>query len=170
MNAPSSPDAPLEFDPRDFRNALGSFATGVTVVTTCTEDGRQIGLTCNSFSSVSLKPPLILWSLSLYSPNLQAFLKAPCFAVNVLAADQIELSKQFARPRSDKFAGVAWRPGGHGVPLLDGTAATMECRNEARHYTGDHLILIGEVVRYEYRDVEPLVFSRGRYMGLREHS
>lgn len=166
MNAPTSGDPPVGFDPRDFRNALGTFVTGVTVVTTLAEDGRPVGLTCNSFSSVSLTPPLILWSLSLYSPNLQAFLKAATFAVNVLAADQIELSRKFATPRSDKFAGVIWHAGALGAPLLPGAAATLECRNEARHYTGDHVILIGEVVRYAYRDVEPLVFARGRYRHL----
>jgi flavin reductase (DIM6/NTAB) family NADH-FMN oxidoreductase RutF len=105
MNEASEPQAP-EFDVRDLRNAFGMFATGVTVVTTCNSDGRPIGLTCNSFSSVSLKPPLVLWSLSLYSPNLQAFLQAPYFAVNILACDQFELSRRFSSRYA--IASTAW--------------------------------------------------------------
>lgn len=167
---PASGSAEGEFDPRDFRNALGSFATGVTVVTTRGEDGRAVGLTCNSFSSVSLKPPLVLWSLSLYSPNLPVFLKAGHFAVNVLAADQTALSRRFATPMADKFEGVAWTPGEGGCPLLAGAAAHMQCSNETRHYSGDHVILIGQVLRYAYRDVEPLVFARGRYRRLTDHA
>jgi flavin reductase (DIM6/NTAB) family NADH-FMN oxidoreductase RutF len=165
MNEASEPQAP-EFDVRDLRNAFGMFATGVTVVTTCNSDGRPIGLTCNSFSSVSLKPPLVLWSLSLYSPNLQAFLQAPYFAVNILACDQFELSRRFSSPVRDRFDGVGWASGEGGVPLLPGVAAHIQCRNETRHYSGDHVILIGQVVRYEYRDVEPLVFARGLYRSL----
>src|SRR5688572_17062231 len=97
MNEASEPKA-TEFDARDLRHAFGMFATGVTIVTTCNAEGRPIGLTCNSFASVSLKPPLVLWSLSLYSPNLQVFLQAPCFAVNILACDQFELSRRFSSP------------------------------------------------------------------------
>ena len=156
----------LELDLRDLRNAFGMFATGVTVVTTCTPEGRPIGLTCNSFASVSLKPPLVLWSLSLYSPNLQVFLQAPCFAVNILACDQYEISRRFSSPVRDRFEGVGWTAGENGVPLIPGVAAHIECRNETRHYSGDHVILIGQVVRYHYRDVEPLIFSRGMYRSL----
>ena len=159
--------AEATFDARDFRNALGTFATGVTIVTTLAA-GRPIGLTCNSFSSVSLKPPLILWSLSLYSPNLQAFLQAKHFAVNVLARDQIELSRTFSRPTEDRFAGVDYTSGEDGVPLIANAAAYLECRNESRHYSGDHAIIIGHVLRYVYRDVAPLVFWRGHYTGLQE--
>jgi flavin reductase (DIM6/NTAB) family NADH-FMN oxidoreductase RutF len=165
MNEASEPKAP-EFDVRDLRNAFGMFATGVTVVTTCNPDGRPIGLTCNSFSSVSLKPPLVLWSLSLYSPNLQAFLQAPYFAVNILACNQFELSRRFSAPVRDRFEGVGWSGGEGGVPLLPSVAAHIQCRNETRHYSGDHVILIGQVVKYEYRDVEPLVFARGLYRSL----
>ena len=157
---------PPEFDVRDLRNAFGMFATGVTIVTTCTPEGRPIGLTCNSFTSVSLKPPLVLWSLSLYSPNLQAFLQAPCFAVNILACNQYELSRRFSSPVRDRFEGLGWTPGEDGVPLLPDVAAHIQCRNETRHYSGDHVILIGQVLRYAYRDVEPLVFARGSYHSL----
>ena len=156
------------FDARDFRNALGTFATGVTVVTTCAGDGRPIGLTCNSFSSVSLTPPLILWSLSMYSPNLQVFLRARHFAVNVLAHDQIELARRFSQAVEERFAGVDCSFGEDGIPLIANALAHLECRNEARHYSGDHAILIGNVLRYAYRDVAPLVFHRGHYTALRD--
>jgi flavin reductase (DIM6/NTAB) family NADH-FMN oxidoreductase RutF len=166
MSESPDPTPAVDIDPRDFRNALGMFATGVSIVTTCNGEGRPIGLTCNSFSSVSLKPPLILWSLSLYSPNLQTFLQVPCFAVNILACDQLELSRRFSTPQIDRFAGVEWVAGENGIPLLAGAAAQIQCRSEARHYSGDHVILIGQVLRYVYRDVEPLVFARGRYRAL----
>jgi flavin reductase (DIM6/NTAB) family NADH-FMN oxidoreductase RutF len=166
MSEQPDPAVPPEFDSRDLRHAFGMFPTGVTIVTTCTAEGRPIGLTCNSFSSVSLKPPLILWSLSLYSPNLPAFMQAPCFAVNILACNQLELSRRFSTRMSDRFAGIAWVRGEGGVPLIPEAAAHIECHNETRHYSGDHVILIGRVARYVYRDVEPLVFARGLYRSL----
>lgn len=166
MNEPAAPNASVEFDPRDLRHAFGMFPTGVTIVTTCTPEDRPIGLTCNSFSSVSLKPPLILWSLSLYSPNLPVFLQSPCFAVNILACHQFELSRRFATRMEDRFAGIAWIRGEGGVPLIPEAAAHIECRNETRHYSGDHVIMIGQVTKYVYRDVEPLVFARGLYRSL----
>jgi flavin reductase (DIM6/NTAB) family NADH-FMN oxidoreductase RutF len=160
----SAPQQP--FDPREFRNALSTFATGVTIVTTMTAEGVPIGLTCNSFSSVSLSPALVLWSLSLRSPNLSNFLQAPHFAINVLAADQRELSHRFAQSMANKFDGVAWKSGAVGVPLMDGAAAHLECRNETRYYSGDHVIFIGHVLHYAYRDCAPLMFWRGHYAGL----
>jgi flavin reductase (DIM6/NTAB) family NADH-FMN oxidoreductase RutF len=159
------PDAAEPFDPRDFRSALGTFATGVTIVTIAAPEGTPIGLTCNSFSSVSLSPPLVLWSLSLRSPNLPKFLQAPIFAINVLAADQVELARRFAQSRADKFERVAYRRGSGGVPLIENTAAQLECRNETRYYSGDHVIFIGHVLGYTWRDCVPLVFCRGRYSG-----
>ncbi len=153
-------------DTRELRNALGMFATGVTVVTTVNNEGRPIGLTCNSFSSVSLKPPLVLWSLSLYSPSLQSFLQAPYFAVNILDAEQEELSKRFSTPMKDRFADLEWVAGEGGIPLIKGSAAQLQCRNETRHYSGDHIILIGQVLKFTYRDAEPLVFVRGQYREL----
>jgi flavin reductase (DIM6/NTAB) family NADH-FMN oxidoreductase RutF len=151
------------FDPRDFRNALGTFATGVSVVTTAGSDGTPIGLTCNSFSSVSLSPPLVLWSLSLRSPNLSNFFQARHFAVNILAGDQMEIAKRFSQPLPDKFNGVGHRTGATGVPLIEGAVAHLECRNETRYYSGDHVIFIGHVLSYTWRDCAPLVFWRGRY-------
>jgi len=152
------------FDPRDLRNALGTFATGVSVVTTAGPDGVPIGFTCNSFSSVSLSPPLVLWSLSLRSPNLSNFLQAPNFAVNILAADQLPIARRFAQPVADKFDGVRYSPGAGGIPLIDGAAGHLECRNETRYYSGDHVIFIGHVLHYAWRDCEPLIFWRGRYI------
>lgn len=160
-SAPGDTSEP--FDPRDFRNALGSFATGVTVVTIAGAGTVPIGLTCNSFNSVSLSPPLVLWSLSLRSPNLSNFLQAPHFAINILADDQVEIAKRFAQPVANKFDSVPYRLGGGGVPLLEGAAAQLECRNETRYYSGDHVIFIGHVLRYAWRDCAPLIFCRGRY-------
>ena len=159
----NTPDAP-DFDPRDFRNALGQFATGVTIVTTRTSAGEAIGLTANSFSSVSLSPPLVLWSLSLRSPNLPNFLQATHFAINVLARDQIALSQRFSKPIPNKFEGVACSDSAHGMPLLAGTSAQFECRTEARHYSGDHVIFIGHVLRYSHADRDALGYYRGRYI------
>jgi flavin reductase (DIM6/NTAB) family NADH-FMN oxidoreductase RutF len=151
------------FDPRAFRSALGTYATGVTIVTTVGTDGALVGLTCNSFASVSLSPPLILWSLSLRSPNLANFLQAPHFAINILAADQADIARRFAQSVPNKFEGVSHRLGIAGVPLVDGAAAQLECRNETRYYSGDHVIFIGHVLQYACRDCVPLVFCRGCY-------
>ena len=159
----NNPDTP-DFDPRDFRNALGQFATGVTIVTTRTSAGEPIGLTANSFSSVSLSPPLVLWSLSLRSPNLPNFLQATHFAINVLARDQIALSQRFSKPIPNKFEGVACTDSANRMPLLDGSAAFFECRTEARHYSGDHVIFIGHVLSYSHADRDALGYYRGRYI------
>lgn len=149
--------------PRDLRRALGTFATGVAVVTTRAPDGRPVGLTVNSFSSVSLSPPLVLWSLSRHSPSLAAFEQAPYYAVNVLAADQTEISTRFATPVPDKFDDLDWHTGLGDVPLLRGCVASFECRNRLRHEGGDHRIFMGEVERFDHSDREPLVFLAGRY-------
>ena len=167
QNTPACPP-PQAFDPRDFRNALGTFPTGVCVVTTTSPDGVPIGLTCNSFSSVSLAPALVLWSLSLRSPNLSNFLQARHFVINVLAAEQREVSQRFAQSIANKFEGVGCLDGNLGVPLIDGAAAHLECRNETRYYSGDHVIFIGHVLHYAYRQCEPLVFCKGRYAELKQ--
>lgn len=159
---PPDDDAPT-LDPRAFRNALGMFATGVTVVTTRDRSGRRYGMTVNSFSAVSLDPPLVLWSLSRTNPNADVFTAAEHFAVNVLAVGQIELSKRFARPSVDKFAGVTVNDGIGGVPLLEATAASFECRRHAVFDGGDHHLLLGRVLRFEHRGVPTLVFCQGRY-------
>jgi flavin reductase (DIM6/NTAB) family NADH-FMN oxidoreductase RutF len=164
--AASGGEAPPAFDPRDLRSALGTFATGVTIVTTIGPDGAPIGLTCNSFNSVSLSPALVLWSLSLRSPNLNNFLQAPNFAINVLSCEQRALSRRFAQPIEKKFEGVRYTQGKLGLPLIFDAAAHLECRNETRYYSGDHVIFIGHVLHYSYRDCPPLLFHRGRYAGL----
>ena len=151
------------FDPRALRDALGTFATGVTVVTTVSTEGVPVGLTCNSFSSVSLSPPLVLWSLSLRSPNLSNFLQAPYFAINILAWDQVEIAQRFAQSIANKFEGVSCCEGLGGVPLVDNASAQLECRNETRYYSGDHVIFVGHVLKYMSCDRTPLIFCRGRY-------
>lgn len=156
-----------EFSCIDFRRTLGSFATGVTVVTALNDEGRPIGLTISSFNSVSLTPPLILWSLALESPNFAAFRAASHFAVNVLAADQRAISDRFAARANDRFAGLAVRPGLAGVPLIDGCCAWFECAAEAHYPGGDHLIFVGRVERFSPGETSvPLIFHNGRYRRL----
>ncbi|WP_440995815.1 flavin reductase family protein [Arhodomonas sp. SL1] len=157
-------DVDTPFDPRALRNALGGFATGVTVVTTRAPDGTPVGLTVNSFSSVSLEPPLILWSLMRDSPSRAAFLAASHFAVNVLAVEQEALCRRFATPRPDKFEGVQWWAGAGGAPVLAGCVARFQCRRSLRHDGGDHDILLGRVEAFDHDPmVEPLVFVAGDF-------
>ena len=157
------------FDRRDFRKALGQFSTGVTVITTRAIDGRRVGMTANSFSSVSLDPPLVLWSLARQAPSVADFTGASHFAINVLAANQHHLSRQFSTPQADKFGGVDCCEGTAGVPLLDGVIARFTCRNVKQYDGGDHLIFIGEVERYDRFDGEPLVFHSGYYQVTTRH-
>ena len=152
------------FDARELRNALGTFATGVTIITARNRTGKLVGLTANSFTSVSLQPPLVLWSASLYADSLSAFQEGSHFVVNVLAADQSELSNRFARKHEDKFAEVDHIIPECGAPVLIGAAAHFECRNEYRHYGGDHIIFIGHVERFAYTTKPTLLFCRGKYM------
>lgn len=149
-------------DPKELRRALGSFPTGVTVMTTLRPDGSPVGVTVNSFASVSLDPPLVLWSLVSHSPSLAAFHAASHFCVNVLAAAQEDLCLRFASPIPDKFAGVAWAPGQHGVPVLEECVANFECSTAFNNWGGDHVILVGRVERFEALDAVPLMFHRGR--------
>lgn len=165
MNEPLGPAGGVT-DTRRLREVLGCFPTGVAVVTTLGANGGPVGLTVNSLASVSLDPPLLLWCLSLASPSLPAFRTHPCFAVNILATDQGELCRRFARPSADRFAGVRWRPGLHGVPLIDDAVAHLQCRPYVRHGGGDHEIIVGEVVALAGSDRAPLVFSRGRLTGV----
>lgn len=152
-----------EFDPRHFRRCLGRFSTGVTVVTYRTKDGER-GATMNSFTSVSLDPPLVLISLARQAHACEALADVP-FAINVLRADQMDLALQFAgRPRA---AGrVSWAPAGDedSPPTLTGTVATLTCRPWGRYDGGDHVLQLGEVIRAELREGEPLVFTDGRFM------
>jgi len=148
---------------RALRTALGRFATGVAVVTTVTPAGRPVGLTVNSFSSVSLDPPLVLWCLRRSSASLPAFLTADRFAVNLLAARQRHLAARFAAPVPDRFAGVPWQPDRHRLPLLSGTIAYFACRRARLLDAGDHLLLIGQVEDHATAPGEPLIFLDGGY-------
>jgi flavin reductase (DIM6/NTAB) family NADH-FMN oxidoreductase RutF len=150
-------------DPRDFRNALGTFATGVTIVTAMAGDGKPYGLTCNSFASVSINPPLVLWSLGMYSQGLSVFQNASHFAVNVLGVSQRSLAARFAKASPNKFDGIDWKPGLGNVPLLPDSVAYFQCRAANRYYGGDHVIFLGAVEAYTYNHKEPLLFVRGDY-------
>lgn len=154
------------FDTRAFRSALGAFPTGVAIITTLGPDGAPAGLTCNSFSSVSLEPPLVSWSLRKASKSLEIFRAAPYFTVNLLTEDQDVLSGRFASGKPEgKFDGVQWRPGAGGTPVLESCLVNFECKTFAMHDAGDHLIFIGEVIRFsEPCQHEPLVFYKGAYM------
>ena len=152
-----------EIDQRALRHALGRFATGVAVIGTCTDDGKLEGLTVNSFASVSLDPPLVLWCLQRATPSFVSFEAAGAFAVSVLGADQRALSQRFATAATHKFTGVPHVAGHGGAPRLADALAWFECRTERTVEGGDHVIFIGRVVRAGYRDGEPLVFSAGRY-------
>ncbi len=150
-------------DPRDFRNALGTFGTGVTIVTAMAADGTPYGVTCNSFASVSLNPPLVLWSLGMFSQGLTIFQNASHFTVNVLSVSQQELALQFAKSSGDKFNGVEWKPGLGNAPILAGSVASFQCRAANRYYGGDHVIFLGAVETYTYNKQEPLLFARGGF-------
>jgi flavin reductase (DIM6/NTAB) family NADH-FMN oxidoreductase RutF/DNA-binding MarR family transcriptional regulator len=147
--------------PAAFRQALGQFPTGVTVVT-ATHDDHPVGMTANSFSSVSLDPPLVLWSVAKSSPSHDPFVTADAFAIHFLGADHGDLAMRFGRRGSDKFADVKHAPGVTGAPLIDGLAPIFECKTWARYPGGDHTILVGEVVRFVERNHDPLVFHSGK--------
>ncbi|MGZ8260466.1 MAG: flavin reductase family protein [Caldimonas sp.] len=156
--------APPSFSGDDFRAALATFATGVTIVTALSDRGAPVGLTANSFNSVSIEPPLVLWSLSRQAGSMPSFLRGSHYAINILAADQRELAERFARREVDRFGGVAFRRGASGVPLLDGAAALFECFNRSRYEEGDHVIFVGEVESCARRSgAQPLIFHGGRY-------
>ena len=150
-------------DPTAFRNALGSFVTGVTIVTARDAGGAAVGLTANSFNSVSLDPPMVLWSLALTSQSLAAFRDATSWAVHVLAADQQAMSDRFAASGVDRFAGLAVDDGPEGAPRLAGCAARFGCRARFEYEGGDHAIFLGEVVAFERSEAEPLIYHGGRY-------
>ncbi len=163
MTPPRRAQAP-SFSPRDFRSALGMFATGVTIVTTRNAEGAPVGLTANSFNSVSLEPPLVLWSLSRAAASLPAFQAGSHYAIHVLAADQKELAERFASKSADRWQGLQAGAGAGGVPLIPGAAATFECFNRSRYDEGDHVIFVGEVERCAWRpDATPLLFHGGRF-------
>ncbi|VTU40265.1 FMN reductase (NADH) NtaB [Variovorax sp. PBS-H4] len=155
-------------DLRAFRRCLGQFSTGVTVITG-NGVGGPVGVTANSFSSLSMDPPLILWSISRSSRSFDAFVSATAFTVHILASDQIDLSQRFASKMEDKFAGIDWRPGLLGAPLIPGAAAILQCTTEAFHDAGDHVLLIGRVVHFARAAASALVFAQGRYAIAEDH-
>ncbi|MBS1189929.1 MAG: Flavin reductase-like, FMN-binding protein [Rhodocyclaceae bacterium] len=163
----TSSDPSIPLDCRALRNTLGRFATGVAVVTAVDPDGHPVGLTVNSFAAVSLNPPLVLWSLANASGHLEAFRRASHHCINILAADQEDISNRFATWPVDRFAGLAWHPGLGGAPRLDGCCAHFEVRNDIQHPGGDHLIFILRVEGFdEAPERAPLVFHGGRYRHL----
>ena len=147
----------------DFRNALGHFATGVTVVTTLDDAEEPVGITANSFNSVSVDPPMVLWSIARESGKRSAFESADRFVVNVLSEGQVEISRQFATSGRTHFSNIDWRPGVAGLPLLPGCAARFECRKVYQYDGGDHIIIVGEVEQFDATGREALVFHRGQY-------
>jgi flavin reductase (DIM6/NTAB) family NADH-FMN oxidoreductase RutF len=152
------------FDQRQLRDALGTFVTGVTVVTTRDKNGVAHGVTVNSFSSVSIEPPLILWSQALTSRSYSAFRDTDHFAVSILADDQVAISNHFAKSHDDKFSGVAHSCGLGDVPVVDGAAAFLECVKVESHLVGDHMLYIGRVERIGKSSRQGLAFSDGKYM------
>jgi flavin reductase (DIM6/NTAB) family NADH-FMN oxidoreductase RutF len=164
QTAPPPQALPPNFSPDQFRQALGMFATGVTIVTARAADGSFVGLTANSFNSVSLSPPLVLWSLSRSAGSMASFSTGSHYAINILGAEQQELARQFASRDGDRFAGVAFSAGAGGAPLLNGAAATFECFNRSRYEEGDHVIFVGEVENCAHRTgASPLLFHGGKF-------
>ncbi len=160
------------FDAPHFRQALSRFATGVTVVTTLAPDGRKgdaashnfVGMTANSFNSVSMSPPLVLWSLAVHARSLPLFHAQSHYVINVLAADQLDVCNRFAYGQGDRFAETAYHLGETGLPILDGSLAWFECHNRSRYDEGDHVIFVGQVERCGFADaLDALVFQGGRF-------
>ena len=158
----------MTIDPKSLRDAFGCFATGITVITTVDAAGERYGVTANSFTSLSLDPPLCLFCLDYKAMSFEAFQVTKHFAVNVLSEDQEELSANFARSNLDKWDGVAYDTWASGVPILPGCIANLECETETIHEGGDHVIIVGRVREMAYRDGDcrPLVYYKGRYNAL----
>ncbi|MDO9599168.1 MAG: flavin reductase family protein [Azoarcus sp.] len=159
----------MMIDPHDLRRAFGHFATGVTIVTTCDAEAGPVGVTASSFNTVSLSPALVLWSVARNAYSYKVFEAASHFAVHVLDEAQRALSDRFARASADKFAGLGVSRGLGGVPLLETVSTIFECATEHRYEGGDHLILVGRVLRLSVpaSAQDPLLFHRGRYAAVR---
>ena len=155
-------------DTKPLRQALGRFTTGVTIITCLDAQGRAVGLTANSFTSLSLDPALVLWSLRRSSPTLAAFSAATHFAVNVLGEAQVEVSRHFASNAVDRFAQGQWSAGLAGLPVLAGSAAVFECASVSQQDAGDHVLFIGRVLDFVEAPVAPLLFQAGHYRMLGE--
>lgn len=151
------------FTEREFRNALGQFATGVTVITAVDTHGRPAGMTVSSFNAVSLDPALVLWSLGHSAGTCATFANARHYAIHVLASHQKDLALQFAKRGIDRFAGIAWQPNAHGVPVLQDSMATFECRARSQYPEGDHLIMVGQVLVCRHSaNASPLLYHNGQ--------
>ena len=161
--------AQYSFDPMKFRRALGNFVTGVTIMTAQNSVGEKVGVTANSFNSVSLDPSLILWSIDKKSSSYSVFSEATHFAVNILSANQIELSNKFARRTADKFDGVNYEPGKGNAPILANCSAVFECERHQVIEGGDHWIIIGKVVAFHDEGRSPLVYHQGAYSAVTPH-
>lgn len=168
MNALQTMDA-VQIDPIKFRRALGNFATGVTIMTAQTADGEKVGVTANSFNSVSLDPALILWSIDKHSSSFHVFEQATHFAVNILSGSQIELSNKFSRRNIDKYEGTSHREGAGRAPILEHCSAVFECERHQIIEGGDHWIIIGKVVNFHDEGRSPLVYHQGAYSGVTPH-
>ena len=158
-----------DFNSELLRKALGCFPTGVVVVTTLGNNNAPVGMTANSFSSVSLDPPLILWSIALTAPSLSAFRSHSGFTINILSEDQKDIGLQFARPSENKFEGIDWHPGYADTPVLDNALAVLQCKTYQKYEGGDHEIYLGEVQKVNFNDQQPLVFHRGNFGSLSHH-
>mgnify|MGYP000511724786 CR=1 FL=1 len=152
-----------EFNKHDYRNALGKFGTGVAIVSTKTKADSPVGVTINSFNSVSLDPPIVLWSLHKQSPSLQAFDDTKKFVIHVLSKDQVDLSKRFSSRIEEKFAGVSYEFGQLGVPLIPDCSAIFECTTWLRQEVGDHILFLGLVENFHSTEKEALLYYKGRY-------
>lgn len=158
----TSPASPSAFTERQLRDALGQFATGVTIVTTANAQGAPAGMTVSSFNSVSLTPPLVLWSLGQATSLYPVFLRSQHYAVHVLALEQEALARRFAARDGDRFAQVDWQPNAEGVPIIQGAVAVFECALRHRYAGGDHIIMVGEVLRCQRLGGEPLLYHGGQ--------
>ncbi|CAN7784108.1 flavin reductase family protein [Caballeronia sp. LjRoot34] len=158
-----------DIDPRAFRDALSEFATGIAVVTTTAEDGERIGMTVSSFNSVSLEPPLVLFSIARSAFSLSAFARAERYAVNLLHAEQVDVSSRFARALADKWASLEITSSANGSPIFPDALAVFECTQFAQYDGGDHVIFVGRVSRFvKNGGRRPLLFFRGGYHAIAE--
>ena len=153
----------MQIDKRELRNVLGTFITGVTVITTLAPDGSPRGVTVNSFASVSLDPPLVLWSQGLTTHSYPVFRDAERFVVNILADDQVHLSQLFSSHVHDRFGDLEYTSGLGGLPVLAGCSAILECRKVATYPGGDHMVFLGEIENCQRDERRPLAFSAGKY-------
>lgn len=152
----------MQFDSRALRNAFGCFPSGITVVTTRDHDGLPTGITVSSFSSLSLEPPLCVFSLIRTQVSCRWIEAREAFTVNILEAKQTETAMQFATPSEDKFAGIAWSEGRNGMPVIDGSLAHFECSKWATYDGGDHLLIVGQITHFAQTEGAPLIYREGK--------